>query len=118
MARKHNGTKNKHRSGPSSVPARRARRIKSLQKFLKAYGAGAEGKAHREAFAKRVGTTLPYLVHLAWGFRQASTDLAIKIERASHGLVPLEDMRDDIDWGYLATRKPKVTTTYDRPTGA
>src|SRR5262245_40488271 len=95
----------KHRSGPSSIPARRARRVKSLQRFLKAYGAGAEGRRLREAFAKRVGTTLPYLVHLAWGFRQASTELAIKIERASHGLVSLEDMRPDLDWEYLSTRR-------------
>lgn len=102
MAKKANGKR--HRSGPSSIPAKRARRIKTLQKFLRAYGAGSDGRRLREQFAKRVGTTLPYLVHLAWGFRQASTELAIKIERASHGLVPLEDMRPDLDWAYLSRR--------------
>lgn len=92
----------------SSAPARRARRVQSLQRFLKAYGKGEQARKRREAFAARVGTTLAYLVHLAWGFRQASTDLAIKIERASHGLVTLEDMRPDMNWEYLASRRPSA----------
>ena len=105
---KTNGTRRKKSVGTSSIPARKARRIKALSKFLKAYGTGAEGKRARVAFAQRIGTTLPYLQHLAFGFRQASTELAIRIERATHGLVTLEDMRPDLDWLYLARRKARA----------
>lgn len=106
---KNGGSKprSKNRSGPSSIPATSARRVKTLQRFLKAYGRGADAKRAREEFAHRVGTTLAYLVHLGFGFRQASPELAIRIERASHGLVSLEDMRPDLDWSYLASRTPQ-----------
>ena len=105
----------KPRNGPSSIPARKARRVKSLQKYLRAYGTGLDGRRLREAFAKRAGTTLGYLAQIAWGFRKTSADLSIRIERASHGLVPIEDLRPDLDLSYLTTRKARTTTTETRP---
>ena len=103
--RKRNGEAKRARKNRSGTPvksAARARRVKSLQKYLKAYGHGSEGRAARMQFAKRAGTKLPYLVHLAYGFRTASPVLALEIERASHGLVPREDLRPDVDWRAFA----------------
>lgn len=90
----------------STAPPRRApRRVDALQKFLQAYGTGSEANALRQKFAKRTGTTLPYLVHIGYGFRLASPKLAMDIEKHTHGLVGLEDLRPDIDWSYLVQRR-------------
>ena len=80
------------------------RRVASLQRYLAAYGTGGEGRSAREALAKRVGTTLAYLIHLGYGFRTASPKLAADIERHTHGQVRVEELRPDIDWAYLARR--------------
>jgi Putative antitoxin of bacterial toxin-antitoxin system, YdaS/YdaT len=96
-----------HRHGPKRavpVPRAKPRRVRSLQKFLKAYGPGAEGARLRTQFAKRMGTSLPYLIAIAWGYRIASVGMAIKIERASHGLVTREDLRPEEDWASFAPR--------------
>lgn len=93
-------------AGPISTA--RPRRVKSLQKFLKAYGTGADARVAREGFASRLGTTLPYLVHLGYGFRTASAELAVEIEKRTHGLVKVEELRPDVDWAYLVKRKGNV----------
>lgn len=92
------------RTNKSKALRRKFRRVKSLQKFLKAYGDGRDGSAKRREFAKRVGTSHAYLVHLAWGYRLASETMALSIERASHGLVKREEMRPDTDWAAFAPR--------------
>jgi DNA-binding transcriptional regulator YdaS (Cro superfamily) len=78
--------------------------VKSLQKFLKAYGYGPEGARLRHQFASRIDTSLPYLVALAFGYRIASAGMAVKIEVATHGLVAREDLRPGEDWAALAPR--------------
>jgi DNA-binding transcriptional regulator YdaS (Cro superfamily) len=80
-------------------------RVKALQRYLKMFGHGEDGREGRTSFAKRLGTTTSYLVHLGLGNRRASMELAIKIEQESHKLVTVEDMLPSADWGYLATRK-------------
>ena len=80
------------------------RRVKSLQRFLRAYGAGIEGASLRHVFAKRMGTSLPYLIALAWGYRIASVSMAVKIEGATHGLVKREDLRPEENWAAFAPR--------------
>src|SRR5262245_6247052 len=101
-----------------SNPPPRARRpdvrypiIPSLQRWLKLHGSGTDGEIARTASAKRLGTSLQYLIQLGLGFRRASMPLAIKIERASHGMVPVEDLIPDADWSYLRTRKPTAGTS-------
>jgi len=91
--------------GPKRGLRARPRRVKSLQKFLRAYGPGSEGARLRHAFAKRMGTSLPYLIALAWGYRNASVSMSIKIENATHGLVAREDLRPEEDWAALAPRE-------------
>jgi hypothetical protein len=80
--------------------------VESLQRFLKAYGHGSEGNTSRAHFAERVGTSVDYLLQLGLGFRQASMELAVRIERASHGLIRAEELAPGGDWAYLAARIP------------
>lgn len=93
-----------NRAAAANAERIRPRRVRSLQKFLKAYGPGAEGKRLRESFARRIDTSHEYLVALAWGYRTASPSMAIKIEGATHGLVTREDLRPDTDWASFAPR--------------
>ena len=90
--------------GAKRAPRSKPRRVRALQKFLKAYGAGAEGARLRHAFATRIDTSLAYLIALAWGYRIASVSMAVKIEVATHRLVTREDLRPDEDWAALAPR--------------
>ena len=59
----------------------------------------------RECFAARCGTTLGQLRNVAYG-RQCGEALAINIERESLGAVRCEDLRPDVDWGYLRGTVP------------
>ena len=47
-------------------------------------------RATLRTLAKRIGTSLRYLDHLAAGRRTPSVEMAIKIEVASRGAVPRE----------------------------
>lgn len=62
----------------------------------------------RERFAHRCGTTLNYLRLIAYNRsgrgKRASAELAICIDRASLGMVPVEKVRPDVDWQYLRSR--------------
>lgn len=62
----------------------------------------------RESFALRCGTTLNYLRLIAYNRsgrgKRASAELAICIDRESHGVVPVEKIRPDVDWDYLRSR--------------
>ena len=105
MARKRraNGSRRSTRAS-QHIAVAKARRVRSLLRFLKAYGRGSEGKRAREVFAKRVGSSLAYVVHVAYGYRVASVKLAVKLERATHGLVSREELRPDVDWSSFAPR--------------
>lgn len=47
----------------------------------------------RSAWARRLGISLPYLSSLASGNRRPSLDLALKIEIATGGAVPVQAWR-------------------------
>lgn len=78
--------------------------VHALKKFLRAYGSGGNGNLARREFAQRLGTSEPYLVQLGLGYRRASLEMAINIERATHGLVRAEALYPSFDWAYLARR--------------
>ena len=61
--------------------------------------------SERDKFAARAGTTTAYLLQLAYGYKRASVQKCIAIEKATKGAVPCETLRPDIDWAYLKTRK-------------
>lgn len=56
--------------------------------------------AERESFAARCGTSRQHLTNICYG-KSCGESLAIAIERESGGAVRCEDIRDDVDWGYL-----------------
>ncbi len=57
--------------------------------------------ADRVKWAARCGTTYPHLRNVAYGQKPCSPVLAINVERESGGAVRCEDLRPDVDWGYL-----------------
>lgn len=57
--------------------------------------------AAREDFAERCGTTVGHLKNIICGTAPAGEKLVISIDRESHGLVPVEHMRPDVDWAHL-----------------
>ena len=69
----------------------------------------------RERFAARVGTNPVYLHQLAtsWRGRKISHEMAVKIERASWGLVRCESILPSSIWDYLRWR-PKPSEPYQR----
>lgn len=50
----------------------------------------------RKALALQVGTSVNYLYQLAGGHRQASPELAKKIEEATEGAITKQELRPDI----------------------
>jgi DNA-binding transcriptional regulator YdaS (Cro superfamily) len=88
--------------------APKPRRVKSLLKFLNAYGRGELGREQRERFAKRTGTALQYLQQIGYGFRHASPQMAAMIEKQTHGLVTAEELRPDVDWAFLRHTAPVI----------
>ncbi|HOX27342.1 MAG TPA: YdaS family helix-turn-helix protein [Candidatus Krumholzibacteria bacterium] len=66
-------------------------------------GLGDEDK--RVAFAERAGTSPAYLLQLAYGYKRASVNMCVSIEKASRGAVRCEELRKDVDWAYLKGRK-------------
>lgn len=57
------------------------------------------------AFANRCGSTVGYLRKALSVKSQLGINLCIEIERESGGAVRCEDLRPDIDWGYLRTSR-------------
>ncbi|MDG9928511.1 MULTISPECIES: YdaS family helix-turn-helix protein [unclassified Pseudomonas] len=57
-------------------------------------------KEDLEAFSARCDTTSGQIKQVAYG-RRPSAELAIKIEIASGGRVTCEQLRPDVNWGYL-----------------
>lgn len=57
--------------------------------------------AERETFARRCGTTIGYLRKAASVGQRLGESLCISIERESHRAVLCEQIRPDVDWGYL-----------------
>lgn len=53
--------------------------------------------AGRDSLASSCGTTRGHLQNVAYGYRDASPNLAVCIERATNGAVSRRDLRPD-DW--------------------
>ena len=58
-------------------------------------------KAQQEAFAARCETTVGYLRKAVSIKQKLSDGLCLRIAAESHGAVPPEDLRPDVDWVYL-----------------
>lgn len=65
----------------------------------------------RESLAKAAGTTRGHLQNIAYGYRDASAELAVAIERVTKGEVTRRDLRpgdwQDI-WPELALPSPQL----------
>ena len=67
-------------------------------------------KQDRAQFAARCGTTVGQLRNVAYG-RTCGESLAINIERESGREVTCEELRPDVDWGYLRRTEHAVPPT-------
>lgn len=63
----------------------------------------------RKTFATACGTSAGHLRNLAYG-KTCGESLAINIERESRRVVTCEELRPDVDWGFL-----RKTPQADRP---
>jgi DNA-binding transcriptional regulator YdaS (Cro superfamily) len=61
----------------------------------------AMSKDERQAFADRVDTSVAYLWQIIYKQRRCNESLAIEIEKASNGVVRVENLRPDVDWAYI-----------------
>lgn len=62
----------------------------------------------RDGFAKRCGTKEGHMRNVAYGYRKASTELAVSIERETRGEVSRKDMFPEsfaAKWPELALRR-------------
>lgn len=55
----------------------------------------------RHALAEACDTSYGHLRNVAYGSKTCAESLAINIERETRGQVRCEDLRPDVDWGYL-----------------
>lgn len=62
-------------------------------------------KAALDGLAQRCATTVGQLRQVAYGNRRANAGLAISLEKETAGAVTCEELRPDIDWGYLRQAK-------------
>jgi len=61
--------------------------------------------SEQDAFARRCGTTIGYMRQAAYGFRKCGESLAINIDRESNGAVSFVELRPDVDWHYVFTKR-------------
>jgi DNA-binding transcriptional regulator YdaS (Cro superfamily) len=83
-----------------SEPTQPRQPIPDLKNFLR----HLPDVAAREDFARRCGTTLPYLRLVAGGFKPGSAELAINVDRESAGLVRCEVVAPHIDFTHIRGR--------------
>lgn len=67
-----------------------------LKKYLQKLSA-----SERNDFSARCETTFGHLRNVAYGYKPCGESLCINIERESNGSVKCEELRPDVDWGYL-----------------
>jgi len=53
------------------------------------------------ALAKKIGVAAPLISQWRTGARRVPADRCPEVERATDGRVRCEDLRPDVDWGYL-----------------
>jgi len=75
--------------------------MQSLREYLNSLPVGEQ-----ESFADACGTSIGYLRKAISIDQRLSEALAISIERESGQRVTCEDLRPDVDWAYLRTRRP------------
>lgn len=66
-----------------------------IKQFMQTFPKTPEGEKKLETFAKKAGTTVPYLRQLAGKHRKASAELAIQLETASGGQITRSEVRPD-----------------------
>ena len=57
--------------------------------------------AKREKFARKCGTTLGYLLQVAYKRKHCGEALAINIDRETRGVVSCEELNQKADWAYI-----------------
>jgi len=67
--------------------------------------------ADQAGFAKRCKTSVGYLRKAISIRQKISEGLVITIERESGGAVRCEDLRSDVDWKYLRTRRTTLSAS-------
>lgn len=60
----------------------------------------------REKLEKKINTTINYLRRANSGKVRLGVNVCISIEKHTGGVVRCEDLRPDIDWGFL--RNPRI----------
>jgi len=58
-------------------------------------------RQQKHALAVECKTSNAFLSQIAHGHRRCGESLAIQIEKNTRRLVSCEDLRPDVDWGYL-----------------
>lgn len=66
----------------------------NLDTYLKRRGAGVE-------IANKIGVRSVMLSQWRYGIKQVPAERCPEIEKATDGVVRCEELRPDIDWGYL-----------------
>jgi len=61
-------------------------------------------EAARTNFSARCATSIDYLRQVGYGNRKCGEKLAVAIDRESGGVVPMEQLRPDVDWEYVAKK--------------
>lgn len=70
--------------------------MKKLKSYLKNLPA-----LERELLAKSCGTSYGHLRNIGYGCRKPNAGLCIQIERETGGEIRCEELRPDIDWGWI-----------------
>ncbi|TKD40724.1 transcriptional regulator [Azotobacter chroococcum] len=73
----------------------------SLHEYIKSLE-----KLELEALAVRCNTSVGQIKHVAYGNRRAAAGLAVCLERETQGVVTCEELRPDIDWGFIRRSLP------------
>lgn len=72
----------------------------------------------QDEYAVRSGTTVGYLRKALSTKEKIAESTAIALDRESGGEVPVEDVRPDVDWGYLRGSSAKASRlTTNRSSG-
>lgn len=88
---------------PTTALQRRPRACAELKNYLRELP-----QCDREPFAGRCGTTLKFLLQVAYGGKSASAELAMAIDLQSHGRVPAERVRPDLAATWCHMRRAAV----------
>ena len=60
--------------------------------------------AGRESFARRIGTSWAYVTQLASGHRRPGARVAVAVEKATKGVVRVEELLPEVEWKVIRGR--------------